>query len=491
LVVNIPEWEVEDAIAWKPELLYDPPNLINMKLVQRQKYLPALGRYIDLLFRSHDKLILVEVKATCIKDDGVIYNQILPYRDALIQKYKVPPNQIISVLALVGEVSEKIKKSFEENGIIIKQINTEDIVKSKPPRNESIVENHELQKIQDLLKKRGILIDTNEIQRKNTIYPEIRSVMTWITEGVHDYLAKEHISSIFKEISVSSPIMAHEIGTESNGKLNDFIEMWFWLFYSVLDRRANASNFIRAGEILTKENLFHPMQINNLVKQKGESVSLLLIADLLRKNNFPLLVDSSYRELTNPKSVIDAARLISKYDYDFEKFYTVHYKKHEGNLEMVLQSIWEDIENSIYGAGRRITAQFIRGMVLKGPWNLPLTNDRFLEKCGFNETFAGSLRLNLSENGNYSLELGKFSDEYLGGNRGIISHSLWYIRRKYCHRRPDCMNCTLSGYCRHYLKIQYKDFYTVKRSNNKNYQTIHNKKESFQSTLKVYMGELD
>ncbi|MFW6173294.1 MAG: hypothetical protein ACOC5T_06065, partial [Elusimicrobiota bacterium] len=437
LVVNIPEWEVEDAIAWRPELLDDPPTIRDIKLVQRQKYLPTLGRYIDLLFRSHDKFILVEVKATNINDDRVIYNQILPYRDALVQRYRIPPNQIIPVLALVGEVSDALKKNFEENGIIIKQINAEDIIKTKPPRKKILGECHELQKIQDILKRRGIIIDKNEIKKKITIFPESRSVQTWINDGVHDYLAKEHVASILKEISSSSPIMAHEIETDNNGKMIDFIDMWFWLFYSVLDRRSNASNFIRAKESLEKENLFHPKQLNDIVKIKGETKTLNLIAEILRKNNFPLLVDRSYKDLANPKSIIDGARLIEKYDYNFDKLYKVHFKKYKGEPKKAFQSIWKEIKYNIYGVGDRITAQFIRGMVLKGSWDISLSNDKFLEKCGFNETFAGPLRLNLVENEYYLQDLGGFADEYLEGNRGIISHALWYIRRKYCHRRPD------------------------------------------------------
>ena len=128
-------------------------------------------------------------------------------------------------------------------------------------------------------------------------------------------------------------------------------------------------------------------------------------------------------------------------------------------------------------------------MVLKGSWDLPLTNDKFLEKCGFNETFAGPLRLNLVENGDYLEDLANFAINYLDGNHGIISHVLWYIRRRYCHRRPECMNCKLSGYCRHYLKIQYNDMYTVKKSNNKKQITNSNGQIQFQSTLKVFTDE--
>jgi hypothetical protein len=44
-------------------------------------------------------------------------------------------------------------------------------------------------------------------------------------------------------------------------------------------------------------------------------------------------------------------------------------------------------------------------------------------------------------------ELGKFADEYLDGNRGIIAHVLWYIRKRYCHGSRACDECPLFYSC--------------------------------------------
>lgn len=108
---------------------------------------------------------------------------------------------------------------------------------------------------------------------------------------------------------------------------------------------------------------------------------------------------------------------------------------------------------SIYGVGPRITSQFIRGMVLKGPWKLPLTDDKLLEKCRFNVRFAGKARLGLIKSEeSYYHDLGKFADEYLDGNRAIISHVLWYIRKKYCDQKILCEECKLAGYCNYFLR---------------------------------------
>jgi endonuclease III len=44
--------------------------------------------------------------------------------------------------------------------------------------------------------------------------------------------------------------------------------------------------------------------------------------------------------------------------------------------------------------------------------------------------------------------LSEFADNFLGGNRGIIAHVLWYIRKRYCNRPPKCNECELSKYCK-------------------------------------------
>jgi len=92
-------------------------------------------------------------------------------------------------------------------------------------------------------------------------------------------------------------------------------------------------------------------------------------------------------------------------------------------------------------------------MVLKSSWNLPLTDDKLLEKCKFNIRFASKMRLGLIEDeSSYYSDLGKFADEYLDGNRAIISHALWYIRKRYCDKKIMCDDCRLAGYCGYFLK---------------------------------------
>ena len=84
---------------------------------------------------------------------------------------------------------------------------------------------------------------------------------------------------------------------------------------------------------------------------------------------------------------------------------------------------------------------------------LPIYDNKLLEKCSFNVRFAGKLRLSLIENeDSYNKDLGDFADRYLNGNRAIISHVLWYTRKRYCDKKIKCKECKLTGFCRYAYK---------------------------------------
>jgi hypothetical protein len=215
-----------------------------------------------------------------------------------------------------------------------------------------------------------------------------------------------------------------------------------------MDRRANAATFVKAKEALEKERVFAPYKIVKLIKTKGEKAALNKIAKILEDSSFPLLNDKVMGKLSFPKSIVDAAKFMSSYNYDFVQLYEDYVKASEGNLTKARDSIWRDLKKKIYGVGPRIASQIIRGLVLKGPWELPLDDNRFLEKCRFNVWIAGKTRLNLvRDESEYYDQLGKLADDFLSGNRGIIAHVLWYIRKRYCSRPPKCDECIVAGYC--------------------------------------------
>lgn len=257
-------------------------------------------------------------------------------------------------------------------------------------------------------------------------------------------LTKTAVVKTLKEISLSAPIEAHEVFEETNGKLNSNRDMWFWLFYSVLDRRSDASTFVLAKMILEKERLFSPFSAMQLIHGSGKERATREIARILRENGFSLLRDAVIGDLSQPRSIVEAAQFISKFDFKFSKLYDTYLEKNNGDLVQARNALWNDLRKNIYGVGDRIASQFIRGMVLKGPWKFPLNDNRFLEKCRFNVHTAIKLGL-ISGADKYYEDLGAFADNYLNGDRGILAHVLWYLRKRYC---PKCFTCPLFDFCR-------------------------------------------
>ena len=407
--MHIPEWEIEELLAQYPELLGLPSK--RLELVERQKYLGKSGRYIDLLFKREDGFVIAEIKSTLVDDESVISNQLLPYRSGLANELGITEDKILCVLISPNGFSESVKKLCREAGIITRTIDPD------------------------------VLVETiRNLNLKNwSEYKEFSTTR-----------ARRELSSLFAKISEKAPIQAHEVGTESNGKLTTNRDMWFWFFYSVMDRRASAATFVKAKEALERERLFAPYKIVKLVKTKGEKAALNKIARILEDFSFPLLSDKVMGKLSFPKSIIDAARFMSGYNYDFVRLYEDYVKTSEGNLSEARDLIWRDLKKKIYGVGPRIASQIIRGLVIKGPWEFPLDDNRFLEECRFNVWIAGKTRLNLIGNeSEYYDKLGKLADDFLNGNRGIIAHVLWYIRKRYCSHTPKCDECLVAGHCLH------------------------------------------
>jgi len=403
----IPEWEIEELLAHNPELLGFPSK--KLKLVERQKHLEKSGKYIDLLFKKGDAYLIVEIKSTLVDNKSVITDQLIPYRRTLASELHIPEDKITCMLITPNGFSEDVKKLCQEAGVITRTLDHNSLVNATS-KSESVP----------------------------------------LTMGIQDEHAKRELASLFVKISENAPIQAHEVGTGSNGKLTTNRDMWFWLFYSVMDRRANAATFVKAKEALERRRLFAPYKIVEFIKSRGEKATLNKIAKMLEDSNFPLLSDTAMGKLSFPKSIVDAAKFMSGYSYDFLRLYEDYVKAHQENLSKARNSLWRDLEKKIYGVGPRIASQIIRGFVLKGPWKFPLDDNRFLEKCRYNVWIAGKTRLCLTQDeSEYYDKLGKFADDFLNGNRGIVAHVLWYIRKRYCTRPTKCDECMVAGCCLH------------------------------------------
>jgi hypothetical protein len=422
--VYIPEWEIEELLTRNPRLLGFPSD--ELRLIERQKYLEKPGKYIDLLYKMGDAYLIVEIKSARVNDKSVVTHQLLPYKKALASEFNLPEDKIVCVLISPNGFTEQVKNLCQDKRIITRTLDQSNLVTA--------------------IKK--LSLRPKYAQREP--FSNINSESPVSRTDIQDEGAKRELASLFVRISENAPIQAHEVGTESNGTLITNHDMWFWLFYSVMDRRANAATFVKAKQALEKERLFAPYKIVELLKEKGERTTLNKIAKILEDADFPLLNDHVMGKLAFPKSIVDAAKFMSNYGYDFIRLYEEYVKAHQENLIEARNSLWKDFQKKIYGVGPRIASQIIRGLVLKGPWKYPLNDNQFLEKCRFNIWIAGETRLGLigSESEHYE-QLGRFADDFLDGNRGIIAHVLWYIRKRYCKRPPKCDQCMVSGYCLH------------------------------------------
>ena len=451
------EWEIEDAIAWNPSIIEIPPYT-GLRLKDRQRYLKTIGGYIDLLFEWQNRYVIAELKAIPIEDKSIVTDQVLTYKKALAREANIDEEKIVCILATPLGFSQDVLDLCEKFGVLTKSLDEASLIQSAPRHRDSLLsgffsDNEEESRLIDLLQRRRIEINSSEINEHTA--SAVKSAKTWLSQRVHDDFGKRVLAVLFEQVSSMAPLMAHEVFTSSDGSLRSNEDKWFWLFYSVLDRRANASTFVNARNALDRQGLFNPRNLVSLVDTVGKDNAMLRIAEILEKEGFALLVDNGHGKLAYPLSIIDAARLMKRYDYDFELMYKTHLEKARGNLVATFQSLWRELTEEIYGVGPRIAAQFIRGMTLKGSWNLPLDDDRLLEKTPLNCRFAGSPRFALVESeSTYARESAEFADGYLNGNRAILSHVLWYIRKRYCDKTPNCSECPMTGYCTLFLKIR-------------------------------------
>nr|MDO8099987.1 hypothetical protein [Candidatus Njordarchaeota archaeon] len=457
--MSIPEWEIEETIVQDPRILEIPGKLKGLKLIDRQRHLRDQRGYsvVDLLFQMRAKYVIVEVKCNRVEDKSVVAGQLLSYRDMLSKELGVQKKDIICAITSPKGFSNEVKDFCNKVGVLSVELDENrilDLITQRvvTPELESFTREHR-DGLSKILRRRNIFTDSDllfpeESSSDIDVRSEIKSVYTLVSRVAQDEQAKAKMASLFKEISIRAPIRAHEVGTASNGKLMDNDDMWFWMFYSVMDRRANASTFVKAKKALESEGLFHPRELVRLAKSIGETSTIKKVTDVLEKHEFPLPRAAKLEKNAFSKSILDAAIFIHEFDYDFERLYQHYVNASQGNLVTGCDLMWSEFMNNIYGAGPRIASQFIRGMVLKGGWTFPLNHDRFLEKCRFNVRFAGRTRLGLIQHEDeYEKELGRFADKYLSGNRGIIAHVLWYIRKMYCNNKPLCDECKLSGYC--------------------------------------------
>ncbi len=449
--MRLPEWEIEEAVVNSPGLAEIPGSLTGLKIIARQEYLPSINGYIDLLARAANRYVIVEIKSGIVKTSSPIRDQLLVYTKAFCKERNQSPTNVVGVL-LAQDFRKGVREFAESNGVYLKKIAWEDIVASRPTGKAGIVTLKGYERTNHLISLRHGAPGKNMEERSPDIN-DYASASRWAEDEVHDSRGLEDLAKLFNHISERAPIMAHQVWADEDTGIQDSRDAWFWLFYSVLDRRSNAALFIRARVILEECGLFFPNQIVRQVKKTGYESVARTVRRVLRSSNFPLLVDSVRGEAAFPSSILDAALLVSKYDFDFMKWYGSHLEQAEHDPQEACLNIWNELRAEVYGVGPRIASQFIRGMVLKGFWDFPLTDSRFLEKNTYNLRFAGETRLGLLEDpAKFEEVLGQFADSFLDGNKAVVSHVLWYLRKRFCDRALRCFECPFKGHCHFYRK---------------------------------------
>lgn len=451
--LDIPEWEIEEAIVRNPAILGIETIFKKPKLIGEQVYLPDSGRFIDMLFQTEDKkYVIVELKKTFIDDPSVIYDQLLPYKSDLSSYFNLPKKNVFCVLATTRGLAYSVIQTCKQEDIYCKHINEKLIYHvisdhlNKEDRDGALIR---------LFKRRYPNTKTSANKIHNEYQGQLNSIRHYIETGEHDDCAKIELASLLRKISSNAPLCAHEVFEKSYKHFSSASQRWFWIFYSVLDRRANAVTFINASKVLSDVGLFEPNEICDSVHRSGKEHTLQAIHDTLAASTFPLASDTSRRNMAMPTSIVEAALWYERYQFDSGNIRKAIENRQADSSKWALEFI-KELKDNIYGVGDRIAGQIVRGFVLKDGWNWVTNVPSLLEKCDFNITFASQPRLGIVKSDKtYFEDLQSFGDKYLNGNYSIISHVLWYLRKRYCLKPKRCFECPVSGYCNYYYKSLY------------------------------------
>src|SRR2546427_5697215 len=189
-------------------------------LMERQKYLESLGRYIDLLFKCGENYVIVELKNRRIDDEPTVLEQIIPYRVALALELGIPEDRIVCVLVSPEGFSPDIESLCKRHNVLTKTVDYSAIreaqVRSAEKSLLSSLDTQEEEIVLRVLVRRGVEF-SKVLQSDEEVVEEVASAKTWSRLRIHDDNGMKQIAARFKDISQRAPLMAHEVRTGSNG----------------------------------------------------------------------------------------------------------------------------------------------------------------------------------------------------------------------------------------------------------------------------------
>ncbi len=447
----LPEWEMEWILVNNPALLDPGSEILNLEVVAQQYDLPRSGGYVDILCRFPEGLLAVELKNEFVDDSSVITHQLNKYLADLLH-YSNNSEEVRCLLVSTHGFSRQVQELATARSVRLQTISVENLLEQAWRLNTS-ADTLSSAKARLLQRRVGLktLDKAKELVcgRPDARYQrDVASIDHFISSGKHDAYGLRQLARGLKEVSRRAPIMAHKVFDEDDGNtLSGEEEKWFWFFYSVLDRRANAATFVKAKEALERCRLFLPQELVRLVETTSNADAVDRVFRILRDSEFPLAADSIRRDQAMPSSIVDAAMYLSRFEFSMDNMLE-YFTQALSRSEDLADTIMAHLRKHVYGVGPRIAAQIVRGLCLKSGWKVTMSSPVHLEQCGFNETFAGPGRLGLvSSPQSYRRELKRFADSYLGGNCGVISHALWFIRKRFCLRPKRCDECPVAGFC--------------------------------------------
>lgn len=443
----LPEWQIQESLAADPSQLEIPGRFEGIRVQREQRYLPSIGRYIDLLCTTKKPRgwLIVEIKAQSVTSREPI-DQALDYRSAFAKELRLSKADVGCMIAAPGHPTPDVEDLSKSEGVTLRDLDLTALIDpGRGPKSPGFLVSWEARRFA-ISDRRKHTLETFE----GSTSPSNRSVETWLKQGNHDPEGLTELGRILRSLSESAPIFAHEVGGKST-RLDTASSQWFWLFYSSLDRRGNAALFIRARRRLEREGLFDPRALCNLIAKRGESGARAVLTSLLQEAEVPLLVDLQHGRESLAQSIIDAARFVIE-NNGFDNMIRTWRDACAPSGEDLGRFAVRAVQRAVYGMGPRSAAQFVRGMALKGPWKMDLWSPAFLENTKYHGLFAGRARLSIA-NEDYPKEGGAFADKYLDGNRGVLSHALWYVRKRYCDKAPLCGECPMAGYCAYFRRV--------------------------------------
>lgn len=271
LPMDIPEWEIRDAVCWNPDLL---DTEYDLKLVDFQVpvRVGSNERYMDVLFDIKDEskkdYLILELKKDVATEKAV--EQVLEYRKLFCKRNYRKKNEVEAMVAAPEVLSNARTSEVKTSEVDVEEVH------STHPRGE---------------------------------------------------VNKEELASKLREISEKNPLFAHELNQGREPREFNKERSWLWMFYTILDGGGPAQTFIKAYESMKRKGVHRPEDMIELKEEKGFEESSRSLLPHLRKAT--LFNPGRGGVINYAKALIEAAELLEEHEYSFKKLYEYNEKLNE------------------------------------------------------------------------------------------------------------------------------------------------------------------